>query len=463
MSGLESLYLRCPVSVQHLLVSVEGARLERRRYSRGFSNILEEAERFTFATQDDVRALQRERMRNFFKHCAVNVPFYAPYARILQRLLTTYESPEQLRCFPVLTKTDVQRGCGALRPVAGVERAIPVHTSGSTGAGLRFSMTEEAEQWAWATVWRQRRWHEIDFGRWCLYFGGRSVVPPWRQEPPFWRVNHPGRQVMFSAYHLRKETARYYLRHIIKTNATWLHGYPSILALLASYALDGSGFDFHDRIQHVTAAAESLLPQQRELMREAFGVSPINHYGQAEMVAQISECPRGRLHVDEDFSLVEFLPVADGPADAYHIVGTSFLNLAFPLIRYDTGDIARISGGSCSCGRPGRVVDALDGRIEDYIVLSNGTRLGRLDHIFKDMVHVREAQLYQAAAGELEVRIVRTESFGPSDERRLRQEIRKRVGNFLNFDIRYVDTLQHTSAGKLRFVISDTARLAVPR
>jgi phenylacetate-CoA ligase len=463
MSRLERLYLRCPVSVQHLLVSLEGARLKRRRYSRGFSDILEKAEQLTFATQEDIRGLQRERMRNLLKHCAVNVPFYAPYASCLRRLATTYESSEQLGCLPVLTKTDVQRACGALRPVTGVGKRIPVHTSGSTGAGLRFWMTEEGERWAWAMVWRQRRWHGIDFGRRCLYFGGRSIVPPWRQEPPFWRVNLSGRQVMFSAYHLRRETAACYLRHILRTNATWLHGYPSILALLASYVLDGGRFDFHNRIQHITVAAESLLPQQKELMRDAFGVFPTNHYGQAEMVAQISECPRGCLHVDEDFSVVEFLPVCDGPPDAYHIVGSSFFNLAFPLIRYDTGDIARVSGKSCTCGRPGRVVDAIDGRIEDYILLSNGTRLGRLDHVFKDMVHVREAQLYQAAAGQLEVRIVRAEGFGLSDERRLHREIRKRVGSFLDFDICYVDMLPHTSAGKLRFVISDTARLSAPR
>jgi phenylacetate-CoA ligase len=268
---------------------------------------------------------------------------------------------------------------------------------------------------------------------------------------------------MFSAYHLREETAAHYLRQIRRSKATWLHGYPSLLALLASYALDGRRLDFHHGIRHITAAAENLLPQQKELMREAFGVSPINHYGQAEMVAQISECPRGRLHVDEDFSLVEFVPVVDGPPDAYHVVGTSFLNLSFPLIRYDTGDIARISGKRCGCGRPGRVVDAIDGRMEDYVVLSNGTRLGRLDHIFKDMVHIREAQLYQARAGELEVRIVRDEGFGRPQERRLRQEIQKRVGNFLKFDIRYVDALEHTSAGKLRFVISDTAKLAARR
>ena len=129
----------------------------------------------------------------------------------------------------------------------------------------------------------------------------------------------------------------------------------------------------------MTVGAENLLAQQAALIRQAFGVKPRQHYGMSEAVANFSECEQGRLHVDEDFAAVEFLP---NPAGGYKIIGTNLSNLATPLIRYEVGDVASLADAPCDCGRPGRVVAAVDGRKEDYVVLKNGSRLGRMDHIF---------------------------------------------------------------------------------
>jgi phenylacetate-CoA ligase len=173
----------------------------------------------------------------------------------------------------------------------------------------------------------------------------------------------------------------------------------------------------------------------------------------AEGAANISECEHGRLHVDEDFSVVEFLP-AEEP-DVYRVVGTNFTNLAMPLVRYDVGDRVRLSLLGCSCGRPGRVVESIDGRSEDYLWLGDGTRLGRLDHIFKDATRIREAQIVQRARGEMTLRVVRGVGFAEDDERQLLAETRYRVGAAMRVDLEYVDRIERTSTGKLRLVVSD--------
>ena len=140
---------------------------------------------------------------------------------------------------------------------------------------------------------------------------------------------------MFSGYHLGAHTARAYLDCIIASKARWIHGYPSLIALLASYAIE---FGYHLQINWVTLGAESVLPQQAKVIEEAFGVRPLQHYGMTEAVANVSECPNGRLHVDEDFSVVEFVPADNG---AFRILGTNFTNPAFPLLRYDVGDFCK--------------------------------------------------------------------------------------------------------------------------
>ncbi|MCL4218677.1 MAG: hypothetical protein KJ052_16955, partial [Candidatus Hydrogenedentes bacterium] len=177
-------------------------------------------------------------------------------------------------------------------------------------------------------------------------------------------------------------------------------------------------------------------------------------YGLAEAVANISEDRDGVLRVDEDFAAVEFIP--NGEGQGYRIIGTNLSNLATPLLRYDTMDLADLPDGADEAGEWGRRVATIDGRKEDYIVLSDGTRIGRMDHVFKDLVQITEAQLVQRAPGKVLVRIVRGAGYSGEDERALRRELRKRVGDLADFQIDYVEAIARSSTGKLRFVVSET-------
>ena len=209
----------------------------------------------------------------------------------------------------------------------------------------------------------------------------------------------------------------------------------------------------------MTTGAENLLPQQAQLIEKAFGVRPRQHYGMAEAVANISECEQGNLHVDEDFAAVEFLPNPSG--DGCRVIGTNFTNPAVPLVRYDVQDLVSPKDETCSCGRPGRLVERVDGRLEDYVILKNEARIGRLDHIFKDLVNIREAQILQRRRGELIVRIVRGDRYGEADERSLREELWKRLGNEADVRFDYVEKLERSRSGKLRFVISELPEASI--
>ena len=158
-------------------------------------------------------------------------------------------------------------------------------------------------------------------------------MPREQMDPPFWRMNLPGRQVVFSGYHMSAKNLPSYCAELRRRQPPWLHGYPSLLTLLAAH-LHETGFDLGYQVRWVTIGAESLLPHQAAMIERAFGVKPIQHYGLAEGVANVSECELGSLHVDEDFAAVEFLPLEQ--TALYRIVGTDFSNPAMPLIRYDS-------------------------------------------------------------------------------------------------------------------------------
>jgi phenylacetate-CoA ligase len=449
---LEQIYLRLPISLQNLSCSLEGLRIQQKRYGLGFRRRLQQAEARGRLSQEQVQGIRDKRIRDFVAHCGSAVPYYRKQFHELQISPNDIRGLDDLRCLPVLTKSDVQDHI----PEFVSEKAAQydcdyVHTSGTTGGGLRFLATHEAIEEQWATWWRYRRWHGIELGTWCAYFGGRSLVPIQHTRPPFWRTNYFGRQLFFSAYHLTPTNLRFYAEKLRSARIPWLHGYPSLLALLAGYVLD-TEFDLGYQPKWITVGAENLLPQQASVIQKAFGVRPVQHYGMAEAVANISECELGSLHVDEDFAAVEFVEDQLGRS---RVIGTNFSNLATPLLRYDAQDVVWTTDRRCQCGRPGRIVDSIDGRLEDYIVLKNGARLGRLDHIFKDMIHVREAQIVQRASGTLDVLIVRGQKYGDADAQLLSREFAQRVGKDTEFKIEYVDELRRTSAGKLRFVASE--------
>jgi len=402
---------------------------------------------------EQVQAYRDARLRAFIQHCARTVPFYKRRFRELGIAPEEIQTIKDLHRLPILTKEEVQEHYIELvSEEVPKQQQIITHTSGTTGSGLRFATTLRAIQEQWAIWWRYRRWHGLQPGTWCAYFGGRSVVPLSQVRPPFWRYNYPGRQILFSAYHMSPANLAAYVDELRRRRPPWLHGYPSLLALLAAYILE-SGTDLGYEIRWVTVGAENLLPQQSDLIERAFGVRPMQHYGMAEAVANISECEYGALHVDEDFAAVEFISNLDGPG--YKIIGTNFTNLATPLLRYDVQDLVTLANDACPCGRPGRVVASVDGRLEDYIILRNGARLGRMDHIFKDMMNIREAQIYQKRPGEIIIRVVRGRNYTNADEVMLLHETRKRVGDEADIFIEYVEELERSRTGKLRFVVSE--------
>jgi phenylacetate-CoA ligase len=455
MPDIEQLYDRLPVGLQHASASAEGLRIRVKRYGPKFARALDEAEARQGWTTARIEAFRDARIASFVRHAFETVPYYRDLGQRLGLRAEDIKGLADLDRLPVLAKSEVQADVSRFQTeLTDGLKLSHSHTSGTTGAGLQFVTTEAAVREQWAVWWRYRRLHGIQRTTWCGYFGGRSVVPANSTERPFWRYNVPARQILFSGYHLGPETARHYVDELRRRRPPWLHGYPSLLVLLAQWMLDG-GMDLGYEVRWVTTGAENLMAHQVQVLTEAFGVAPLEHYGLAEAVANASLCRQRRLHVDEDFAAVELVPVIG--SGALGVVGTNLSNLATPLLRYETGDLATWDADGCPCGQPGRVLLSIDGRREDYVVLPNGARIGRLDHVFKDLVNVRAAQIRQSEADAVVVRVLKSPRFTDADEALLLSELRRRLPAEMKVTIEYPADLERTSSGKLRLVVSDVA------
>lgn len=190
-----------------------------------------------------------------------------------------------------------------------------------------------------------------------------------------------------------------------------IHGYPSLVTPLASYMVE-NGKHLSRPLRHLTLAAESLLPHQKSLMVEAFGVEPRMHYASSEGVANASQNTVGdRYYIDEDYAVMEVVPV-DG-SDECIIVGTSLTNYAMPLLRWRMQDVAQEAIDE----RGYRYLTKVEGRVEDYLLLPSGRKIGKLDHVFKDTRHFREAQIHQLPDYSVELIVVATGGDSAADEK----------------------------------------------
>lgn len=332
-----------------------------------------------------------------------------------------------------------------------------LHTSGTTGSGLRFPVSQEFIDHQWAIFWKFRNIHGLSLDTWCAYIIGQTIFDIDSKKGPFWLKSFFTKQLLFSQYHLNEESVEVYLTEILNNKIKWVHAYPSVLNNLANLIINQNLHELTKKLNLnvITTSSEKLFDYQRKNIETVFGCKVRELYGLTEGVVNIFECEAGTLHVDESYSYVEF--IRKNNSSEYEIVGTSYHNKAFPLVRYNTGDTCLLYDDSyeCSCGRKSRTVKEILGRDEDYLILKDGTKIGRLDHIFKDMIEVDEAQIFQKEKGKAFFKIVKGKNYNNKSESRLISEIREKLGKDFIFHFEYLTSIPKTKRGKLKFVVSE--------
>jgi len=435
--SLSKLYKFSPVLIQNALVSLKGYKIQKSRFNNEFLLFLNHFE------YNDPGRLDMNQFYSFVSQ-ANNTPFWKKRFQKFQVDIDAKDLIAEIYKLPILTKQEVRENINSIiNPTLPEKKLKKVQTSGTTGSGLIFYQTQSMENAQWAVWWRYRKWHGISPDMWMGWFGGKMIIDRKVDKPPYWRINRPGKQVMFSPIHLSEDTASYYYEEIRRRDLKWLHGYPSQLSLLAGFILE-EGWEPLSA-EYITIGSENLTDHQKEQITAALGTRPLQHYGLAEGVANISESPKGTLIPDQDFAYTEFIHHMD---NQYKIVGTNYHNIAFPLIRYDTSDLATLDEN-------GNIV-RIDGREDDYILLPSGEKIGRVGFIFQEATFVKEAQIYQKSIDTLVLRIVKGKNYQKDHhESFLREKCRERFGPDLHIKFEYWDQIPRTNSGKLRLVISD--------
>ena len=445
MGIFERIYDRVPVYIQNLMCSVKGWQIQRRRYNKQFFEELAKYESRAYAPAEQLTAFVKK---------AVLLP---AYRNVLSEEeiedLSAKNIYKYIQRFPILEKNKVKNNLQAYVNTACNEPLFQMRTSGTTGGGLVFPYTVRMENRHWAVWWRYRRELGIGFDTWCGWFGGKRIISPNNHKTPFWRVNRPGRQLMFSSQHLNKYTVAEYMEEIKRRDLKWLHGYPSHLAKFAALIAD-TGFEPLRSVEIITTGAENLVSYQVKMIKKAFPNAIVRqHYGLMEGVANISQNIDGKWLIDSDFSFVEFIPLNEKDRTQCRIIGTGFSNDAFMLVRYDTGDLATVEW--LADGTP--KILSIDGRSSNILKGPDNFEINeaRLSIVLHDFNNIIEAQFHQKTLTNIDLLIVKNKNYCKEDEQLLKENLSSNFDKRIQVNIKYVDALPRTKAGKLKLVVSD--------
>lgn len=321
-------------------------------------------------------------------------------------------------------------------------------TSGTSGTPLKIKQSLECVHLEEAFVYRQMKWTGYRFGKRRVWLRGDMIVPLSQIKGPFWCKDYFTNTLMMSSYHISNSSCKKYIDALEKFDPYLIQAYPSSIYLIAIWMKENNYFYNGKTLKAILTSSETLNDDMKCIIEERFKCNVYDWYGQSERVAAIGTCEYGSKHLLTDYSLVELV----GKENKKEIVGTSFNNTVMPLIRYKVGDYIEIESHRCKCGRVFPVIKSIYGREDKVLTLSDGREIGRLDHIFKNVNHIIEAQIIQKSSDMFVINIVTSPNYTQIDEDIILNNAKERLGSLIDITIKIKDKIPRGANGKFEFI-----------
>lgn len=454
MGFFDPLYAKLPRWAQHGVVTTYGMYWYWLRFGPGFSRYVKEYQGRERFSPEEWQSWQRRRLKTILQAAANTVPYYRDAWSQEEKSAALAGRLAEL---PLLGKAPLRANPEAF--LRQDMRAWPrwvFHTSGSTGTPIAtiWKCLEKRNVLALREV-RSAGWAGVSFKEPRATFSGRMVEPDPESKGPYYRFNLIENQAYLSAFHLRPDTARFYVEALRKHRIQWLTGYAVSYYLLAKFMLS-QGIKATP-LKAVITTSEKLTLKMREIMEAAYGCKVYEEYSSVETALFASECEHGRLHVSPDVAVVEILNAAGlpcEPGEVGEVVTTSLIHEYQPLIRYRLGDLAAWDSQTCPCGRAMPVLKEVVGRIEDVVIGPDGRQMVRFHGVFANQPNVQEGQVIQETLNLFRVKVVPLDNFGPADVQDIVNRMRQRLGSKVEIIVEPVEKIPRTKAGKFQAVIS---------
>jgi phenylacetate-CoA ligase len=232
----------------------------------------------------------------------------------------------------------------------------------------------------------------------------------------------------------------------------FLHVYPS--SLFSFIDLVGEDLFRSIPVRGILAGSEAFPAGEQTRFEREFDIKIAHWYGHSEYAALAYSCRRCHgFHFYPTYGHVEFLP--SETEGCKRVVASSFNRIGTQFVRYDTGDLAVVSTGSCDTNHfPG--ASAIVGRSQETFIDDSGRRRSLFGYAFGDLDHgtfwdlIRDIQFVQDRPGFLRVRVV--PSLG-ADRGQIQKAFEQRLP-MARLEFEYVSDIERSPSGKRRYFVN---------
>lgn len=393
---------------------------------RDFYELLDESQ---WWPAEKMATWQRQQLNFLLNHARATTPYYKFRLNAVFRADGTINW-DRWHKIPIVKRSDVLEHFDAIRstsPPAAHGPYYEYQSSGSTGHPVKGLTTEWLIQTGAACFWRAEQWAGLDWSQTLLSTTQASptlpigaIVGPWG--PPWLESSQRGRRI-YSPYSTHFPDR---LTLIEEFGAVYHATTAPSAERLAEVA---RAMGAHVHLDSMLVRGGSVSDLLRADLRETFGAEVVEFYSSKESGAIAQRCPDGHgYHVNAECMLFEVvdadgLPVA--PGQAGRAVITPFASTAFPLIRYDQGDIV-VAGEPCDCGRGLPVIESISGREAGYFRHPDGHKLDReLTQECRELIGAGQLQVAQVGRTAFEVRYARRDWGVARDEAKFLEKFRE--------------------------------------
>ncbi|MFA9370775.1 MAG: hypothetical protein ACERIH_03620 [Labilibaculum antarcticum] len=371
-----------------------------------------------------------KQFRNAFKNSIFYKNLYQSHGITIDSVKTISDAGK----LPIIDKTIVKKNSSDILTRSRLT-VFKAYSSGTTGTPLQvyrdFSST--IKEYAYGHFFQQK--HGYHLGDPVVSLRGvldRNTVS---------YFDKSNNVLYISSFHLGADEIGKIHKMITNFQPKVIKAYPSSMHILATELYKAN---LELNIPLAFTSSEVLHDFQREIVEKVFNTKIFDWYGNAEQTVAFGQFEDSFYHEFPLYSHTEF--------QDNHLITTGFINSAFPLIRYKVDDIIQLaptSNGSC-------VVLKIEGRDDDYVILKDGQRIGRLDLAFKKINQLLAAQIIQEKAGEIKVNLVPDQGFSKVECMQLEQNLRTLLGSdcLIKFEKIETQELIRSNRGKFNLVVS---------
>jgi phenylacetate-CoA ligase len=323
------------------------------------------------ASREQIRAWQDERLVKQVKHVWDNVLYYRKKMEDAGVCPEDIKGVDDIRKLPFVTKADLREGYPYGLLAEDLKNCVRIQsTSGTTGKRVvAFYTQHDIDLWEdccaraiTAAGGTNEDVCQVSYG-YGLFTGGPGLNGGSHKVGCLTIPTSSGnteRQIMF----------------IRDLNATILCCTPSYAAYLGE-TMKEMGLSPEDiPLKAGIFGAEAWSEEMRQDIQKTMGIKAYDIYGLTELSGPgvAFECSaQTGMHINEDHFIAEVIdpdtlePVPDGTYG--ELVFTAITKEAFPLIRYRTRDIVKLSHEPCPCGRTHVKMSKPRGRSDDMLII----------------------------------------------------------------------------------------------